>query len=307
MERRHRAWIAALLLSTPLTLLVIDTACWRTSAGPPPHQRVAGVFRPVRQTLPGTAAIIVSGPISPAKNHARYWNNASLMFSTLKAVGFERVSVLQSDGSSPAPDRQARSFLGMFGTGRLVDSPRDLDGDGTEDVNGPGTIGALGAALVDAGRAVGPGGRILLVMIGHGQLRVRGGISSVAMMWDGAELRGDELNRLLRASVPDACWVAVVATQCHSQLFLDEVTRPRSVLIASGRPLWIWSTVEYGVFPYHLAGALLGRNPKTGVARPEGAWATLRDAVRAAASRDHTPEWPRTRVIGDESVVPAPF
>jgi hypothetical protein len=307
MERRHRAWIASLLLSTPLTLLVIDAACWQSPAFPPPHQRVAGVFRPARPPMPGTAAIIVSGPISPAKNHARYWNSASLMFSTLKAVGYERLSVLQSDGSSTAPDRQARSFLGMFGTGRLVDSPRDLDGDGTEDVNGPGAIGALSAALVGAGRAVGPGGRILLVIIGHGQLRVRSGVSSVAMMWDEAELRGYELDRLLRASVPDSCWVAVVAMQCHSQLFLDEVARPRSVLIASGRPLWIWSTVEYGVFPYHLAGALLGRDPKTGSPLPEGASTTLRDAVRAAASRDYTPEWPRTRVIGDESAVPAPF
>jgi hypothetical protein len=107
--------------------------------------------------------------------------------------------------------------------------------------------------------------------------------------------------------VPDDCWVAVVATQCQSKLFLDEVTRPQTVLVASGWPLWVWSNRDYSVFPYHLAGALLGRDPATGQALPEGRSANLRDAVRAARARDHVPEWPRYWVNGDEAFVPAPF
>jgi hypothetical protein len=305
--RRRRWWVVGLLLSTPVTVLVIDRACWQGSGYPPPHQKVEGLFGAAHPVMPGTVALIVNGSISPEMNHARYWNNTALMFRALGARGFERLVVLQSDGLSTTPDRQARSFLGLFGTGHLLDSPRDLDADGRTDVSGPGTIEALSATLRNLGRTLHPGDRLLVFLTGHGQLRLSGGLHSVAMMWGGGELRGRELGRLLRETVPDDCWVAVVATQCHSKLFLDEVTRPRTLLVASGAPLWIWSTQDYSVFPYHLAGALLGRDPATGRSLGEGMSSRLRDAVRAAAVRDHAPEWPRYWVIGSEAAVPAPF
>ncbi len=305
--RLRRRWLLWLLLSTPVTLLVVDRGCFRGSGSPPLHQRVPGLFAVQHPTLPGTAAIVLNGPIAPAKHHARYWNNASLVFTTLKAVGFERIHVLQSDGTSRQPDRQTRSFLGLVGTGRLRDSPLDLDADGADDVNGPGTIDALSRALDDIGRSLPPDGRLLIFMTGHGQLRWRSGLTSAAMTWGAGELRGDELDRMLRQSIPPSCWVAVVATQCHSDLFLREVTRPRTLLVASGRPLWIWSSEDYSVFPYQLAGAWLGRDPSTGSILPGGPAATLRDAVRLACERDHTPEWPRYWIVGADASVPAPF
>lgn len=305
--RQRRSWIVGLFLSMPVTLLAIDLACMQGSGVPPPHQRVRGLFAASRPMMPGTVAVIVNGSISPAMNHARYWNNTSLMFTALKSRGFERLVVLQSDGISHEPDRQSRSFLGMFGTGHLLDSPRDLDADGRDDVTGPGSIEAMSAALKDVGQSLRPDARLLVFLTGHGQLRVDGGLVSVAMMWGGGELRGKDLDRVLRASVPDTCWVAVIATQCHSKIFLDEVTRSHTLLVASGWPLWIWSTQDYSVFPYHLAGALLGRDPATGRILPEGMSANLREASRAARVRDHAPEWPRYWVIGDEAAVPAPF
>jgi len=305
--RRRRSWIVGLLLTTPVTLLVIDRACWQSSGFPPPHQRVPGLFALSRPVMPGTAAVIVNGAISPAKNHGRYWNNTSLVFTALKARGFERLVVLQSDGLSRESDRQSRSFLGMFGTGHLLDSPRDLDADGRDDVKGPGTIEALSAALRDLGPSLHPSDRLLLFFTGHGQLRLDGGLHSVAMMWGAGELRGKDLDHLLRASVPDTCWVAVVATQCHSKLFLNEVTRPRTLLVGSGWPLWIWSTQDYSLFPYHLAGALLGRDPATGRILPGEMAPNLREAVRVARTRDHAPEWPRYWVVGDAASLPAPF
>jgi len=305
--RRHRSWILGLLLTTPVTLVLIDQACWQGSGSPPPHQKVSSLFAPTRPVMPGTVGVIVGAAISPAKNHGRYWNNTSLMLSALKATGFERLIVLQSDGAWPGPDRQQRSFLGLVGTGHLLDSSRDFDADGRDDVHGPATVDALATTLREVGRSLRPGDRLLLFFTGHGQLRIGGGLHSVAMMWEGGELRGTQLDGLLRASIPDSCWVAIVATQCHSKMFLDEVTRPRTLLIASGAPLWIWSTQDYGVFPYHLAGALLGRDPATGRILPEGMSPTLREATRAARARDHTPEWPRYWVIGNEAALPAPF
>jgi hypothetical protein len=306
--RRPRTWMIGLLATTPLTLLLVDRVCFQGSGFPPPHQRVPGLFAPARPVMPGTVAIIVNPGFTSAKNHPRYWNNTSLVFTALKARGFERLVVLQSDGRSREPDRQARSFLGMFGTGTILDSPLDVDADGRSDVSGPGTLEALGSALRDVGRTLPPGGgRLLLFLTGHGQLRLGGHLHSVAMMWDAGELRGSDLDRLLRAALPENCWVAIVATQCHSKRFLDEVTRPQTLLVASGWPLWMWSTQDYGVFPYHLAGALLGRDPATGHVLPEGAAVNLRDAVAAARARDHAPEWPRVRVVGDAASIPSPF
>jgi hypothetical protein len=297
--RRRWKWL--------VTLLIIDQACWQGSGVLPPHRQAPGLFAPSRPVMPGTVALLVNGALSPPKNHRRYWNNTSLVFTALKTTGFERLAVLQSDGLSSDRDRQSRSFLGMFGTGHLLDSPRDLDGDGRDDVAGPGTIEALEETLRDLGRSLRPGDRLLVFFTGHGQLRVDRGLRGVAMMWSGGELRGEDLDRMLRAAVPAGCWVAIVATQCHSKIFLDEITRPNTLLVASGWPLWIWSTQDYSVFPYHLAGALLGRDPATGSVLPEGPSTSLRGAVRAAASRDHVPEWPRIRVNGPESSIPAPF
>ncbi len=303
----RRRWALWVLLSAPVTTLAVDRACFQGSGHPPPHQRVAGLFAERRPVVPGTAAVILNGPISPAKHHARYWNNASLMLMTLRAVGFESVHVLQSDGISAAPDRQTRSFLGLVGTGRVVDSPRDLDGDGEEDVVGTGRLDDLRRTLADIGRSLPANGSMLLFITGHGQLRWERGLASVAMTWGGGEFTGEELDRMLREAIPPSCWVAVVATQCHSDLFLRRVSRPRTLLVASGRPLWIWSSEDYSVFPYHLAAAWIGREPSSGARLPGAPAASLREAVQAAARRVHTPEWPRYWTTGPDSAVPAPF
>ncbi len=96
----------------------------------------------------------------------------------------------------------------MFGTGTLLDGPRDLDGDGAEDVAGPGTLEALESELRELGRGMREQSRLLIFLTDHGQLRWSGiGLTGVAMMWQGGELRGRELDRMLRAYVPDSCWV----------------------------------------------------------------------------------------------------
>jgi len=307
LSRFRRRWALWVLLSAPVTILAVDRACFQGSGHPPPHQRVAGLFAERRPIVPGTAALILNGPISPAKHHARYWNNASLMLMTLRAVGFESVRVLQSDGTSAEPDRQTRSFLGLVGTGRLVDSPRDLDGDGVDDVVGTGRLDDLRRALADVGRSLPDNGKMLLFITGHGQLRWQRGLASVAMTWDAGELTGGALDGMLREAIRPSCWVAVVATQCHSDLFLQRVTRPQTLLVASGRPLWIWSSEDYSVFPYHLAAAWIGREPGTGDPLPQVPARTLREAVRVAIGRDHSPEWPRAWTTSPGSAVPAPF
>ncbi len=79
---------------------------------------------------PGTWALLISGGVRPRKNYPRYWNNISLVDCTLRALGWQNIRVLYAGGASSEPDRLEHAFLGMFGFGRLIPSPADIDLDG---------------------------------------------------------------------------------------------------------------------------------------------------------------------------------
>jgi len=308
--RRWLRRLAILLGAIALALVAVDWLCFQGSGFPPPH---VAVFKglPKRGPIPGRVALVVNGAIDPRKNHARYWNNTSLAYCTLTALGYEKVVVLQSDGRSPAPDRTTRSFMGVVGLGEPVDSALDLDGDGDGDVAGPATKAAMQDALQGLGQGLMAGDTLTVMLTDHGQLRLDGlSLRAVAMLW-GAELTGAEFDGMLRAAVPPEVWVAVVATQCHSSLFLDEVTRERTVLMASGWPLWIWSTQDYSVFPYHFCQALVQRDLETGafLAGDEDGdgVVTLGEAFATACRRDHAPEWPVRRIVGKMADIPTSF
>lgn len=274
-----------------LALLLLDTFFFRGSGYPPPHFNFSHRF-PTDPTRHGTAALIVSGGISPGKNHARYWNNISLAYMALRCRGVERIIALQSDGADPLPDRQARSFLALYGTGKLLNSLIDLDGNGTPDISGPATRNALRTALRKIGATLPSDGRLFIFLTDHGQIRFRGfSIHSVLMLW-GEEMSGDEFDRLLTETLPPTILVTILAAQCHSKIFLNEITRRNTILMAVGRPYWIFSDQDYSVFPFHFFSSLLGIDLSNGESLPEGKSPTLQKAFSAACARDHAPEWP---------------
>jgi hypothetical protein len=295
---------------TAVALALVDTVVFRGHGNAPAHVKNAkALFGPAVSQEVGHA-LLVNGGYGLGYNHRRYWNNLSLMYSTLKARGWTNIRVLDSDGKQGVPDRVERSILGYYSNGTLEDSPFDLDGDGVNDVVGGGTKEQLFAQLRAIGAVVKPGEPVLLFMTDHGELRHPGHTTAVAMMWE-EELTGAELDTALRDALPKDTWVAVVSVFCHGAIFLSEISRPRTLLMASGSPLWIWSDQDYGVFTYHFAEALLQRDPDTlqpiASDRNHDGRVSFREAFDAAAKRDHVPEWPRYWVLGAESDLPASF
>jgi hypothetical protein len=299
------------ILSVAVLLsILLDRLFFQGHGFPPPHLKTKGLFSrsPARC---GTWALLLNGAVRPRKNHFRYWNNVSLMYCSLRSMGWQNISVFSSDGTSTAPDRIRRSFLGMIGYGAPENSPADLDLDGKPDISGPATRFAFEQALGMIGRKMKPTDSLFIFITDHGTISpVNGRLKAVAALWDG-KISGREFQEMLASHIPKSCWTAILATQCWSAMFLREVTRPNTMLIASGRPNWIWSSPDYSVFPQLFCEALLGK--KVFTAEPVSADAdgngdvSFREAFRSARSRDHVPEWPVLWINGDPSAMPQIF
>ena len=299
------------LISLVLLMVIADRAFFQGQGFPPPHLKLTGLL-PSSPAREGTWALLINGGVRPDKNYPRYWNNVSLVYGTLKSLGWQKIAVLNADGLSREPDQSGRAFLGMFTSGGgLTDSPTDLDQDGRPDIQGPATKAELARAFADIGRGMRPGDSLFVFITDHGKLApVDGRLKPIAGLW-GDRLAGRELDALLRAHIPESCWAAVLAAQCWGRSFLKDVTRPNTLLIAPGRPNWIWSNQDYSIFPQRFCEALLGKsvvsgNPVRADTDGDGT-VSLREAFRSACARDHTPEWPLLWVNGDASAMPEIF
>jgi hypothetical protein len=303
--------IPLILILLLVGVVALERRAFGRTGAPAPHlQRAA--WPPPDAADPQRFALIVNGGWRPRKNHSRYWNTIALVHRTLRTSGWGTIAVLSAAGISTTPDRVQRSILGTFAIGPLAASPPDLDGDGRPDIDGPATPTALRDALQSIGRRMAAGDGLLVFLTDHGQFRlIRGQARAVAMLW-GTEITGAAFDAMIRETIPAEAWVALVATQCHSVWFLREIHRPNTLLMASGRPLWVWSTQHYSVFAYRFCEALLGQDPVTGepLARGGGSRATrptLREAFDLARARDHAPEWPVSWIAGDASRAPGYF
>lgn len=312
-KRRFRRHLKAFLIVNLMLLIflvVVDRIWLQGSGHPPPHLKVPGLFEP-RPPIKGTVALLVGGAVKPRKNHPRYWNNLSLMYNTLHYLGFETIYVLNSDGDSLEPDRLKKAFLAFFPYGDTEDSPRDLDLDGIDDIDGPATRPCFVSTLKSIGKSMRRGDRFFLFFTGHGKIRFKKRrFVAVARLW-GDEISGDEFELILQETLPPETWVTILASQCWGEMFLKRVNRPRTVLMAPGRPNWIWSNYDYSIFPYLFCEALLQRTPKNGNPRKADSdtddFVSFREAFEIARDRDYAPEWPIMWINNDGSPLPFPF
>ena len=303
--------IALALAAIVVVLAAAERLAFGKTGAPAPHL-ARGPWPDPASRDARRFALVLNGAWKPRKNHSRYWNNISLAVCALRSRGWGTVATLSAGGAAGAADRVMRSFLGTFAVGPLALSPPDLDGDGRPDVDGPASRETLRATLARIGSSMRTGDSLFIFMTDHGQWRVTGGRPrAVAVLWNG-EMTGEEFDDLLREAIPASAWVAILAAQCHSLWFLREVRRPNTLLMASGRPLWIWSNQHYSVFPYHFFAALAGFDPVTRrplAPEPEGSrtGATLREAFARARAADHAPEWPVAWATSDLSTAPGWF
>ena len=87
----------------------------------------------IRTTSNEYAMIINTGGVQ-RDNYEYYWNNCSAIYKLLVNHGYDKkhITVLMSDGNDAGDDMN-------IGNSVFADSPRDLDGDGADDVSEPAT------------------------------------------------------------------------------------------------------------------------------------------------------------------------
>ena len=231
-----------------------------------PMKRVADAAREVRpvrydgprQLLGGRRAgsayaVLLSGGYDPCNNHIRYYNDMTFILTTLKEVyGYvdQDIFVLMSDGTDPAVDRSDGQ-----------NSPPDMDGDGTADIDGPCTLAAIDALFADLATFVTAQDQVFVFTTDHG-----GSVSgwdAYLNLWNYEELQDDHLAALVNA-LPAAQFVFTME-QCFSGGFEDDLTTlsPRVFSSAAAYTEYSWAMGDliYDEYVYYWISAVRGEDP----------------------------------------------
>ncbi len=181
-----------------------------------------------------TFFLLFSGGGDVNGNDISMWSTTAMMYSTLTKtcqVPKERIQVFMSDGKNSAEDANLAGALRIRGKQIVlpVDSPRDLDGDGAEDVDGAATPGELERSLAGFAQSLTAGDSLWIFIGSHGCYRgVKPGPEfkdSLFLGWsDGfsESIITDEDFALWTA--PIRCPVAIAMYPCFSGGFIDDVT-----------------------------------------------------------------------------------
>lgn len=233
-------------------------------------------------------AILLSGGVMPSANHPRYLNDLREMYRALVSVcGFrkENIYTLYADGSA-----------------------HDLDGDGSNDINWPGTAEhftlvtqALLPPRITAddqlfffttnhGRHCGPGAQDTGLWLWHKDWAQ----GSLAWMVDREVARLIQFSRFRH--------LIVCMGQCNSGGFLsDAFDRIPNCVIATAcrwdEPSWACDTEgDFDEFVYHWTAAVRGRTPQGAAVNADmdgDGRVSIRDAFDYARARDSRPETPQ--------------
>jgi len=199
-----------------------------------------------------TYAVLLSGGADQWSNHIRYYNDTTFIYTTLKEVyGFvdADIYVLMADGTDPAPDRSD-------GT----NSPPDMDGDGTDDIDGPCTLAAIADVFADLATFVTAADQVFIFTTDHGGSE--SGWDVYLNLW--GETMNDDILAGHVNSLPAAQFI-VTMEQCFSGGFEDDLqtTTPRifSSAAAYNELSWAMGDLIYDEYVYYWISAVRGEDP----------------------------------------------
>lgn len=237
-------------------------------------------------------AVIISGGANKYSNHERYWNDCSAIYSTLRyAYDFaeEEIFVLMSDGTDPAADMVKIN-------GSIVNSPPDLDGNGTVDINGPATKSQITALFNTLSSWIKPEDFLYVFTTDHGG---RNGSMSTLWLWNDVELRADEFAREINKI--QAKKISIVMEQCYSGGFISHLAGSGRVIATACSPeelSYAASGLLYNEFVYHWTAAVLGRYPNGTLVNADyngDGFVSMDEAFRYSELKDVKNETPQYR------------
>ena len=225
-------------------------------------------------------AVIISGGYSVHSNYARYWNDCSYFFATLKQNGFlnDNIYVLMSDGTDPAVDRADG-----------VSSPLDLNNDGRDDIGYSATKADLTIVFNELADKLGPDDLLFIFSTDHGGNGPDNPFpydqpDVVLYLW-GEYITGDEL--AVEVNKVNAGVIAGVFEQCFSGGIVEKLKAPNRVLMSASRWWELSYAMEpdynYDEFSYLTTKALA--EPESGDSNGDGT-TTLEEAYLYALAND---------------------
>lgn len=203
-------------------------------------------------------AVIVNGGYNAYNNYQRYWNECSDFYNVLLDAGYDKnhIFVLMSDGLSTAADMMTYS-------GIIVDSDKDLDGDGNDDIDYSATKSNLSSVFSELADVLDEGDQLVVFVSDHGSEYNGVGQSVSACLWSAETLYDYEFSSFISA-IDSSVRVLVILAQCHSGGFIDDINRTNVTVLASCR----WDESAYAFsdnglykhseFPYRVTSAIRG-------------------------------------------------
>ena len=194
--------------------------------------------------------VLISGGDTPKENGIRFWSDTAMFYSTLTkkyGVAKDHIWVFMSDGNSTGADA---NLAMSSATPVLVDSPKDLDGDGVGDITGSCSReddmwGYFDEEFFPSlGQTLKSDDQLVIFVTSHGGKDSNNAASAFVSLFGqnyGEYFTDTELQGWL-AYIP--CPVAVILQSCYSGGFIEEViSAPNRVIATSSK----WLETSWGV------------------------------------------------------------
>ena len=180
--------------------------------------------------------VLICGGDCPKNNGIRFWSDTAMMYSTLTkkyGVSKSNIYVYMSDGNSNGKDAN----LGTWDTPMLVDSPHDLDGDGSGDVDGAASSSVVSGAFSSLRSNLTANDQLWVFITSHGGSDGVAGPSNYdcyASLFssDGSDYFTDD--ELASWTSGFKCPVSFMIETCYSGGFVDDIrkTANRAIVTA---------------------------------------------------------------------------
>ncbi|RJP79818.1 MAG: hypothetical protein C4524_04640, partial [Candidatus Zixiibacteriota bacterium] len=235
----------------------VSTAVWRQLMAA--ENRVAPSFSGVTPPPPPTTrgerwAVLMNGGYNSSNNHVRYWNDLSNIYKALTEVYLfpdDRIIVLCSDGTNPAPDQSNGQ-----------NSNPDLDGDGDPDIMFSCILVNVDAVFAQLATQLSADDKLFIFTTDHGE--TAGGWNTNQNLWNQQVLTDAHFAQLLDA-LPD-CEIISTLEPCYSGGFLDNIVVPPGPRVASSACAYnqlSWAMPPgyvYDTYVFHWTAAVKGED-----------------------------------------------
>ncbi|MCK9156803.1 MAG: T9SS type A sorting domain-containing protein, partial [Paludibacteraceae bacterium] len=206
-------------------------------------------------------AVIISGGYNYRNNHQRYWNDCSIYYQMLRRlynIPRENIYVYMSDGTSTEKDLHLGSNYDHTEDIYYIDSPKDLDGDGNNDINGAALYSPINSCFTTLRSIINSEDNLFIFTTDHGAE------NGDLCLWNNTTLSPTQFtNMLLGIKSP----ISIVMEQCFSGSFVHPAeTLNQLITIATAAHKNEPSSADYygNPFSYKIACAYSGYNPETG-------------------------------------------